>query len=431
MNAIEKGMPANVDAERFVLGSILLDDAMYGDAAGALEPDDFSLEKHRRMFRRMSELQERGEKIDRMTLYNELVKHNEQESCDGLSYIVSLDDGLPQLPNLDSYVHIVKEKSILRRIIFASQNMMSRCLMAEESVAEILEGAQNTLSELGGSARSGKITSTAAMIEETGVDSLLGPREVHGGPSYPWSGLQRVLCGLVPGQVTLLMAETSKGKTSFGMQVSAHAAMSGHPPLIWSKEIGLRSMFRKLVSQLSGTGLNSKGQYSFQERETQRVALNALHDYPVYFDYGASRDVAALRANLRRLRTKVNIGLVVVDYIQRIKGDARQSRAQQVAEISRDLADLAADLSLPVLVLSQVDRTAVKGDKKGISLHSGKESGDLENDARVVLWIKAPEEYSQSEPTPVAIHVGKQTEGPAGFDVPMMFIPQSQTFVEV
>jgi replicative DNA helicase len=127
----------------------------------------------------------------------------------------------------------------------------------------------------------------------------------------------------------------------------------------------------------------------------------------------------------------VNIGLVVVDYIQRIKGDARQSRAQQVAEISRDLADLAADLSLPVLVLSQVDRAAVKGDKKGISLHSGKESGDLENDARVVLWIKAPDEYSQSEPTPVAIHVGKQTEGPAGFDVPMMFIPQSQTFVEV
>jgi len=132
-NAIEKGLPVNLDAERFVLGSILLDEAMYVQAAGTLEPDDFSLEKHRRIYRRMGELQERGEKIDRVTVANELMKFNELEACDGLSYLVSLDDGLPQLPNLDSYIRIVKDKSILRRIIFASQNMMSRCLMGKRS----------------------------------------------------------------------------------------------------------------------------------------------------------------------------------------------------------------------------------------------------------------------------------------------------------
>src|SRR5205823_805677 len=120
-NAIEKGLPTNVDAERFVLGSILLDDAVFVQAAGTLEADDFSIEKHRRIFRRMGELQDRGERIDRVTVANELMKFNELEACDGLSYLVSLDDGLPHIPNLDSYIRIVKDKAVLRRIIFASQ----------------------------------------------------------------------------------------------------------------------------------------------------------------------------------------------------------------------------------------------------------------------------------------------------------------------
>jgi replicative DNA helicase len=148
-NPIEKGLPTNVDAERFVLGSILLDESFYIQAAGTLEADDFSLEKHRRIFRRMGELQDRGEKIDRVTVANELMKFNELEACDGLSYLVSLDDGLPQIPNLDSYIRIVKDKSVLRRIIFASQNMMNRCLMGEEDPGDILAGAEETLLKLG------------------------------------------------------------------------------------------------------------------------------------------------------------------------------------------------------------------------------------------------------------------------------------------
>src|SRR6202171_4291196 len=131
-NTAEKGLPANVDAERFVLGSILLDDSFFVQAASSLQMDDFSLEKHRRIFRRMGDLNERGERIDRITVANELMKFNELESCDGLSYLVSLDDGLPRIPNIESYIRIVKDKAVLRRIIFASQHMMNRCLSGEE-----------------------------------------------------------------------------------------------------------------------------------------------------------------------------------------------------------------------------------------------------------------------------------------------------------
>jgi replicative DNA helicase len=124
--AFERGLPANLDAERFVLGSILMDDSSFVGVGAVLEPDDFSLEKHRRIFQRMLDISERGDRIDRVTVANELMRHNQLESCDGLSYLVSLDDGLPQIYNLDAYVRIVKDKSLLRRIIFNSQAIINR-----------------------------------------------------------------------------------------------------------------------------------------------------------------------------------------------------------------------------------------------------------------------------------------------------------------
>src|ERR1044071_3992653 len=146
---LEKGLPANLDAERFVLGSILLDDSYFVQTAGALEADDFSLEKHRRIFSRMAEIHQRGEKIDRVTLANELMTRGQLEACDGLAYLVSLDDGLPQIFNIESYIRIVKDKAILRRMIFASQHLINRCITSEDEPAQILAGAEETLLKLG------------------------------------------------------------------------------------------------------------------------------------------------------------------------------------------------------------------------------------------------------------------------------------------
>src|SRR5580704_13892631 len=130
--AFTKGLPGNLDAERFVLGSVLLNDSVYLLVAGAVDPDDFSLEKHRRIFARMKDLYDRGEKIDRGTLADELIKNGQLESVDGLSYLISLDDGLPEISNLDGYIRIVKDKSMLRKMIFSAQKIINRCLLGEE-----------------------------------------------------------------------------------------------------------------------------------------------------------------------------------------------------------------------------------------------------------------------------------------------------------
>src|SRR5215472_1134941 len=145
---LQKGLPANIDAERFILGSILLDDTRFIDIAGIITQDDFALEKHRRIFTRMNEIHARGEKIDRVTVANELLRWNELESVDGVSYLVSLDDGLPHLANLDSYVKIVRAKSMLRRIALASQQMLNKALLAEDDPEQILAHAEETLLKL-------------------------------------------------------------------------------------------------------------------------------------------------------------------------------------------------------------------------------------------------------------------------------------------
>ncbi len=148
---LEKGLPSNVDAERLVLGSILLDDAFFIDVAGQLKAEDFCLEKHRRIYRRMNDLHERGERIDRITLANELMKFNELDAVDGLGYLVSLDDGLPRLPNISGYLKIIRDKSTLRRIVEAANALMNRALMAEEDPQQILAGAEEALLNLGAS----------------------------------------------------------------------------------------------------------------------------------------------------------------------------------------------------------------------------------------------------------------------------------------
>ena len=146
---LDRPLPDNLDAERFVLGAVMSDDSSFLQVAGVLSADDFSLEKHKRIFLRMSELHERGERIDRVTLANELMKHGQLQSVDGLSYLVSLDDGLPQIHNLEGYVTIVKEKSLLRRIINVSQDTINRCLTCEDDAKQILGAAEDALMKLG------------------------------------------------------------------------------------------------------------------------------------------------------------------------------------------------------------------------------------------------------------------------------------------
>src|SRR6202171_4582773 len=214
--AYEKGLPASVDTERLVLGSILLNDMVYLQVAGALSAEDFSLEKHRRIYGRMKDLYDRGERIDRVTLAEELMKQGQLESVDGLAYLVSLDDGLPEITNLESYARIVRNKALLRKLIFSSQRIIDRCLIGEEQPDKILASAEEGLLKLGEASANEQLSSPASIVERFPRDAnaFQVPRQRVRGLSRGFAKLDERTGGLPAGELIILAARPSMGKTA-------------------------------------------------------------------------------------------------------------------------------------------------------------------------------------------------------------------------
>ncbi len=421
-------LPACLDIERLVLGYAILNAAELESARSCVDVEDFSTEAHRRIWKRVCEMFDCGKPVDRITVYQELLEHGEAESVGGLTYLVELDSHLPDNPRLDGYYTHLREANIRRRIMAEAQNLMNRAADETDNVSEILSSFATASTDLDKTTdASRRPISTADMIAVEGLDALLSPRR-HGDLVLPWEKLDYELKGLGPGQMVVLMAATSRGKTSMATQIATRAAIQGFTPVIWTMEMSPRSLFQRIMTQLSQCHCGPR--LTFEEREAVRIAIGQVQDHPIYFDRH-SRNVGSFVASLRQVRSRGNgLGLAVVDYLQQIRGGARGAhRAQEVSDNSRSLKLAAMDLGIPFLVLSQVDRGSVKGEGS-IGLHSAKESGDIENDADVVLWIDGTE-LSRDQPTTVSLHIGKQREGPAGFSIPMSFNPRFQTFTEI
>jgi replicative DNA helicase len=442
MDAIEKGLPVNVDAERFVLGSILLDDSLFIQAAGTLEADDFSLEKHRRIFRRMGDLQERNEKIDRITVANELMKFSELEACDGLSYLVSLDDGLPQIPNLDSYIRIVKDKAVLRRIIFASQNMMNRCLMGEEEPGEILAGAEETLLKLGEArVKTGLVTPHQILQDyEGGINAFLDPSKRIKGISTGFTKLDEMTGGLHGGDLFIIAARPSMGKTAFALNIAQHVALKlKQTCAIFSLEMSKESLLTRMLCATARVDSQRfrAGYLTQEERRKLNHGLHELAEAPLYIDDSPGLHLMDMHAKLRRLgaerQTSGNkLGLVIVDYLQLMTGRGRfENRNQEVSALSRGMKLLGKEMNVPMMVLSQLSRAVEtrQGDHRP-QLSDLRESGSIEQDADVVGFIFREEVYNRDREDLRGLAefiVAKQRNGPVG-TVNMVFLHAQTKF---
>jgi replicative DNA helicase len=424
-NVTEKGLPVNLDAEKFVLGSILLDDSLYVQAAGTLEADDFSLEKHRRIFRRMGELQERGERIDRITVANELMKFNELEACDGLSYLVSLDDGLPQIPNLDSYIRIVKDKAILRRIIFASQHMMNRCLMGEEQPDEILAGAEETLLKLGDArVKAGLLTPHQILDDyDGGLTAFLDPSKRIKGISTGFAKFDEYTGGLHGGDLFILAGRPSMGKTALALNVAQHVALKLKQTVaVFSLEMSKESLLTRMLCSTARVDSHRfrAGYLNQEERRKLKDALNALVEAPLYIDDTPGIHLMDMHAKLRRLQAeRHHVGLVIVDYLQLMTAQGRfENRNQEVSALSRGMKLLAKELNVPLLVLSQLSRAVEsrQGDHRP-QLSDLRESGSIEQDADLVGFIFREEVYKRDQESLrglAELIIAKQRNGPIG-----------------
>lgn len=443
--AFERGLPSNVYAERMVLGSVLLNDVTFISVASSLAVDDFSLEKHRKIYQRMLDLHAREEKIDRVTLANELMRHAELEAVDGLSYLVSLDEGLPEVHNLESYIQIVRDKSLLRQVIAAAQETMHRAFLGEESPVDLINSVQNTFLGLSEAQSKDELKSTRQVFEESegGLDGFLDPARRAHGTSTGLLKFDEMTGGMRGGELIILAARPAMGKTALALNIAVHVATSRTPKAVavFSLEMSKESLMTRLIC--SKARVNQQrfrvGHLDREERGRLMGAASDLFEAPVFIDDTSSTTIMELNAKLRKLRNSLQnsgipLGLVVVDYLQLMPTPnlgRNSNRTLEVGALSRGMKLMAKDLDVPFLVLSQLSRAPEQriGDHRP-QLSDLRESGSIEQDADMVAFIFRPEVYQKDREDlrgVAELILAKQRNGPTG-KVPLVFLHEYTKF---
>jgi replicative DNA helicase len=423
---LELTLPDNLDAERFVLGAIMSSDAAFLQVAGTLTADDFSLEKHKRIFLRMTDLHERGDRIDRVTLANELMKQGQLQSVDGLSYLVSLDDGLPQLQNLESYVAIVREKALLRQIIAVSQDAINRCVSCEDDAKGVLGAVEDAFMKLGDVGSKNALSNPAQIINEYegGINAFLDTSKRLKGISTGFLKLDELTGGLREGELVILAARPAMGKTALALNIAQHVATNPKNPkavAVFSLEMSKESLLTRMLCSAARVDQQRfrAGYLNGDERHLLQDAMYRLVESPMYLDDTAGTNLMDVHSKLRRLQAEQDLGLVVIDYLQLMQGRGRfENRVQEISSLSRGFKLMSKELRVPFLVLSQLSRAVEtrQGDHRPM-LSDLRESGSIEQDADMVAFIFREEVYrpdKESLKGVAELILAKQRNGPTG-----------------
>ena len=440
MNPIDqRGLPSHPEAEKLILGSILIGAGRLTEIAAVLGPEDFCLEPHRRIFAAMKALDGAGRGIDRVTVATQLQAGGQLEAVGGVSYVATLDEGLPHLSNLDTYVGIVRDKATLRRLIVAAQGVIDRCLTMGDDPGRIISDAERTLAQLGAAnTEHGDWLQPGQVIEQHpgGLQQLICP--IAGGVGIPtgWKSLDSKLCGLHLGDLFILAGRPGMGKSVVGMQMAHWAATHGFPAAFISLEMSKASLIQRTIAavgRLDSQRMRS-GMLDQDERRRATLAAAAIRDLPMFIDDTRARTSPAVTAALRKLKSRAAVKLLIVDHLQLMRSTGRHDkRNYELAEIIGDMKHLAADEQLCVMVLSQLNREC-EIENRFPQLSDLRDCGDIEQDADVVMFVHRPERYMKNRDRPELRGVAefitaKQRNGPMG-STRMVFLAAMQKFEE-
>src|SRR5580700_3312514 len=434
ITSFDAGLPANIDAEKTILGAILLDNAAHSEAAERLEPDDFSLDSHKRIFVRMSELMNEQRAVDIVTLSNELARTKEIESIGGVAYLASLTEGLPIRPVIEDYIRIVKDKSLLRKLMLICSAAIARAADQSETALEVLDAAESQLLEVSEKGITRGLEPLDKIVADSfgSIDNLYKESRDVTGLATGFKVFDEMTKGLQQNELIIIAARPSMGKTALAINIAENAAIYSKATVaVFSLEMSKESLLRRMLASQAWVD-QRKLQTGFLGKEDQdklRNALEQLVESRLFIDDTAGISLAEMRAKARRLKqTHGGLGLVVVGYLQLMSatlpsagGKRYENRTQEVSAISRGLKALAKELDVPVVALSQLSRASERrGDDKRPMLSDLRESGSIEQDADVVAFIhreayyNRDEEMSESDKARSEIILAKQRNGPTG-----------------
>jgi replicative DNA helicase len=436
----ERTLPHNLEAEKSVLGAILINNQAFNQAAEVIDSQDFFRDAHRRIFEQMVVLTDRNDPVDFVTLKDELTRSGELDEVGGPAYVSALTDGVPRSANVEFYAKIVKEKSTLRRLIQSANEVLVRAYDAEEDADTLLDEAERSIFSIAeGRMRSGfvKLSELVAGGYEM-LETLQNSRGLVTGVPSGFVELDEMTSGFQKSDLVIVAARPSMGKTSFVLNIALNAAMdAGKTVGIFSLEMSKEQLFmRMLTSEARVDAHRFRGGFlGEQDYDKLTTAFARLHDAKVFVDDTPSAGILEMRAKSRRLKLEHGLDMLVIDYLQLMQGRGKfDNRQQELAAISRALKILAKELGIPILALSQLSRaTETRADHRP-QLSDLRESGALEQDADVVMFIYREEMYQagEDERRPevdgvAEIIIGKQRNGPIG-SVNLAFLKQYTRF---
>ncbi len=416
--------PHNLEAEQSVLGSILLDNETYAALEGMLVPDHFYKEGHRKIFRAIERLFRRGDPMDLVTLTEELRQSGELESVGSVPYLIGLADAVPTAAYADSYARIVLEKATLRELIGASGRIMQLAYDQAGPLDEVLDQAEQHIFDLATKKRRTHFEGMTSLVTETfaHINELFANPDPVSGLRTGFRELDSMTAGLQPSSLNVLAARPSMGKTAFALTIGLNAALRGEMSVgIFSLEMSAVQLVTRMLCSEARVDMSRVRNGQLSDRDFQRLADTAgrMSEARIFIDDNPDLTVMELRSRARRLTAEHDLGLLVIDYLQLMSAGSRstsENRQQEISAISRGLKALARELDIPVLVLSQLSRAVEGRPNKRPMLSDLRESGAIEQDADLVMFIYRDEYYDpQSEKHGIAeIIIGKQRNGPTG-----------------
>ncbi len=421
--SLEKGLPHNLEAERCVLGAIILDNALVNQAIEILGRDDFYLAGHKMVFEQMLNLTERSKAIDFVTLTEELRNHGQLDAIGGASFVSSLIDGVPKLANLEFYARIVQAKATLRNLIKKSTEIISTCYEQQEDVDSILDSAEKAIFDLAESKiRSGFVSITEiAKKSLKKIETAASRKEMVTGIPTGYTRFDELTSGLQHSDLIIIAARPSMGKTAFSLNIATHAAVAAKKTVgVFSLEMSSDQLLLRILCSEARIDAHKLRTGFLSKDEWGKIArtLGQLTQAKIFIDDTPGLTLLEMRAKARRLKAEHGLDLLIVDYLQLMSGGkARfESRQQEISSISRGLKGLAKELDIPLVAVSQLSRAPEMGTDHHPQLSHLRESGSIEQDADLVAFIFREEVYKPSEENRgiAEIIIGKQRNGPIG-----------------
>jgi len=421
---IDKLPPQNLEAEQSVLGAILLENNALLKSLELISADDFYRESHRKIFRAMLELSEKNEAIDLVTLTEHLSKKNELEEVGGVSYLTSLASQIPTAANVVYHSKIVKEKALLRALLRSSTDIASKVYEDSLEADELLDYAERVIFDISDKRIKSSFVHLKDVIKDSFkmIEDLYDRKEAITGVPSGFKDLDEKTTGFQKGDLIVVGGRPSMGKTAFSLNIAQHVGAELREPVaIFSLEMSKRQLaFRMLCSEaMVDSNLVRQGFISQQYWHKLTSAAAKLADAPIYIDDSSSINVFEMRAKARRLKMeKGGLSLIIVDYLQLMRGRGNfERREQEISDISRSLKALAKELDVPVVALSQLNRGVEQRHDKRPTLADLRESGAIEQDADVILFLYRDEVYNKDNRDNkgrAEVIIAKQRNGPTG-----------------